>query len=59
MKYEYIELCSGNNSTQPLIEQINKKGQEGFRLITSGSNVDGWEWAMMERESDDLEQINK
>jgi hypothetical protein len=50
MKYEYIELSSNSNSTKPLIEQINEKGKDGYRLVTSGANSDGWEWALMERQ---------
>jgi hypothetical protein len=49
MRYKYIELYSGNNSTQSLIDQINEKGQEGYRLVTSGSDATGVEWALMEK----------
>ena len=49
MKYEYIELYSNNNTTVSLIDQVNKKGAEGFRLISGGYNSDGCEWAIMER----------
>jgi hypothetical protein len=53
MKYEYIELYSGRNQTTTLIEQINKKGQEGYRLVTAGADSTGWEWALMERATGD------
>jgi hypothetical protein len=52
MQYEYIELTSNSNSTKSLIEQINEKGKDGYRLVTSGASSDGWEWALMERQSE-------
>jgi hypothetical protein len=50
MKYEYIELYSGDNSVKSLIDQINEKGQEGYKLITSSVTSEGDQWALMERQ---------
>jgi uncharacterized protein YdbL (DUF1318 family) len=50
MKYEYIEVVQNQNHSGNLIDQINEKAKEGYRLVSTHT-TDAVEVAILEKQT--------